>query len=237
MANVQIDHKGFKAGAVESLGITVAFVFLFISVGALCFRGGLDFWQSVGMTALIIAAPLQIVLLNHVHGLTLWMAFIFSLIVNFRLVLMSAAMIPYLRDKTFIKVLFPLAVISASTFSIAFSEYKNNQHVHHFRYFLGATLGNYLAAVIATGVGFAIANGIHSVYVVDVLSMILPINFAILTAKYWPKWRPLVATLLGFLLMPLARQLSPEWGMLILGLAIGLVFMLTLRRKSCTSGG
>ena len=231
-----MNKKSYAAGAVESLGVTFAFLFLFISVGALCFRGGLSLWQSMGMTALIIAAPLQIVLLNHIATLTLWGVCIFSLIVNFRLFFMSASLVPYLRDEPFIKILFPIAGLSASSFSLTFSEYKTNNTMHHFGYFVGVLLGNYICAVLATGIGFLITSSLHSPYLTDVLSMILPINFAILTAKYWPKLVPVLATLTGFILMPFARELSPEWGMLVVGLVVGLIFLVILRMRSCTPG-
>ena len=219
--------KGFRAGMIDSIGVGISFVFLFVSTGALCVASHLSFWQSILMTALIFAAPLQIIILQHIGAASpeLWLVFVLSLLVNFRFFLMTAAFFPYFKHQRTSHLLMGLFGLSASSFAISFPEFKNNPRVNHFQYYLGSMLVCYVTGVISTGIGFELAHSIQSPYLMAILAMILPINFTLLTAKYWPKFKPIIITLLGFVLFPIVHSLAPQLALLILPLVLAAVLM------------
>ncbi len=225
--------RGFKSGFRASLSVSLAMFFLFISVGALCAENLLSFGQSLLMTALISAAPLQIIILQHAgSSADLWMIFLFSILVNFRFFLMSAAMFPYCRQHRLFPLVLGFAGLSASSFALSFPEFQKDPHMHHFPYYLATMLSCYSIALIGTVIGFELTTLLRSPYLTDILSMILPINFTLLTAKYWPKLKPIVITLSGFLLFPVLEPLTGRFTLLILPLVISSLILMceTIKR-------
>ena len=59
-------------------------------------------------------------------------------------------------------------------------------------------------------------------WLLEMFKMILPIYFTTLLAKEWPKSRPLLAGLLGFVGTPLVELVTPGFGMMLIAVVVGL---------------
>jgi predicted branched-subunit amino acid permease len=207
-------------GLKNTFGVIIAFLILFLSLGALMHKSGYSLYQAIGSTALVAAAPLQTAIIQMHNHIAISVVIVLSFAINFRLFIISSAMLPYLRTVPLIKLLFPTQGLAASTFGVVYPDLSEGKVQHEFLYFATVAIVNWFAAVVGTVIGFCLASAFHSTYWIDLFIMILPINFTLLTAKMLPKKLPLVAALAGFVLIPFALQVTPEFGILILPLII-----------------
>lgn len=216
-----------KEGVRDSLPMCVAFLFVFISVGNLCNTQHMSFFASVLMTALVFAAPLQAVLAQSAqHGVLFSTIFFTALIINFRFLMVSSTINSYFKTQPMAAQMLALFILSASTFTVAYLRFTSDRPVGHFHYFIGLALSGYVVAILSTGVGYFITTEFHGLYFESVLSMILPIYFSVLTAMNWPKLKPVIATLLGFIAIPVIGLFLPDkYGLLLGPVLIGGLFI------------
>lgn len=227
MSRSQTILFGFKS----TLGVVIAFIVLFLSLGALMHQEGYTFWQAFFSSALIAAAPLQTALLQLHHHLALSIVIILSLAVNFRFFLLSSALLPYLRHVPLLKILPPIQGLAASTFAVTYPDLKDGKLTHPGTFFCTVAAFNYSAVLIGTILGFALQDALASAFWRNVLVMILPLNFTILTAKLLPRWLPIIAGIMGFVLIPFVHQILPQFGILVLPLIIALVMLIWQKQR------
>lgn len=217
-----------KEGIRDSLPNCVALFFIFISVGNLCNTQHMSFFASILMTLLIFAAPLQVVLIQSVqHDILLSTVLFTTLIINFRFLIISSTISSYFNKQPLFIQMLALFILSLSTFTVAYMKFTNDKHTDHFYYFIGVASATYIIAVLSTGLGYFITAQFHGYYIEHILAMIIPIYFTVLTAMNWPKLTPVIATLLGFISIPLIGLILPDkYGLLLGPVVIGIVFIL-----------
>lgn len=227
----------FKTGIKDALPICVAFFFLFISIGGLANQHTYTLAQASVMSMVIFAAPLQAALLQlKNHDLILITVILSSFIVNFRFFIMSTTLLPYFKNEKTFHLLFIIPLLSASTFAVSYTKFKNQTPTHPYHYYMGVALPSYFVALCATILGYILAKDLNSPYIILLLSMILPIHFTALTALNWPKILPIVTTILGFSLTPLINIFLPKAGILISPLLAGLFASLFIVLKEKNMG-
>jgi predicted branched-subunit amino acid permease len=204
----------------------VSFFFVFLAVGAASRAAGLTLFQSTLMSLVVFAAPAQFVMLDLISHHRAWLDILgATAIVNSRFFVMSATLVPHFRGTSNARILAALPLLSASTFAVPFLRVKQVGDVKPFQFYLGVSMASYPVAVVATGLGLLVAQGVSPV-VRDGLQMILPLYFATLLAGEWPRLRPVLAGFLGFVGTPVAEQLAPGYGLMlvavIIGMAVGL---------------
>lgn len=87
---------GIGYGLRQSLPIVFGYAPVAITFGFLASQYGISFWQAGLMSFLVFAGASQFIAIEMLHqGSTVWMIGLTTLIVNFRLVLMSVAMLPH----------------------------------------------------------------------------------------------------------------------------------------------
>lgn len=204
MINKILSDVDFKDGLKDSGPICIAFIFMSMSFGGFSKVTGFSLAQTMAVSMSVYSIPLQVIILQvFKDGLSLTSVALLSLIVNSRFFLMSLSLIPYFKDKA-IKKLFPsLFILSASSFTVAHVKFTSNILKNPFRYYLGLALAAYFTNFVATLAGFYIMSSNSNSIMTQIFSIALGIHFTALTAMRWPKFKLILATLLGFLMMPL----------------------------------
>lgn len=213
--------RSFLLGLREAIPVGVSFFFLFLAVGVASKTAGLNVLHSMLMSVVMFAAPAQFAVLDLMAHQRPWLDILAAtFIINSRFFVMTATLLPYFRGTPVPRVLAALFMLSASTFVVPFMKFRQTADVRPFEYYLGVSAGSYPVAVVATGLGLLMVQGL-SPQLLDTFRMILPIYFTTLLAKEWPKCRPLLAGLLGFVGTPLGELLSPAFGMMLVATMTG----------------
>lgn len=227
----------FFAGMIDAIPVAVTFLFLFLGFGATAAKTGLDIGQSVVMSVVVFAGPAQFVMLDLIQQHAWAAATISALIVNFRFLLMSAALLPPLSAVGKRRVLPAMAGLSASTFLITYSWTKQAERdpAQTFHYFLGVCAAALPISYAATALGFVLVERLPQP-LGAMLQLVMPIYFTTLLAKTWRRWRLLVAGIGGLIVTPILNQAAPGFGLVLAGVAIGAIMVATDRRKGRRPG-
>lgn len=198
--------SALHTGIIDSLPICLSFFFMFTSLGANCRIADLSEINSVLMTLLVFAAPLQIVLLyalKHQHGGLIYFACI-TLVVNFRFVLNSVAITPHIGQFKWYKLVLAMFMFSASTFTVAYTKYKTSElkASDNLDYFWGVAIPSFVVANLATILGYYCIKNINGSHLWLIFTIVLPLHFAALTAKRYPNIFAINAAITGFILTP-----------------------------------
>ncbi|WP_459744132.1 AzlC family ABC transporter permease [Pseudomonas sp. 3A(2025)] len=198
----------FIEGCVDSLPVSLTFVFLFFSIGAASSEAGFSALQAMIMTATVHAAPLQVFLTQHGVTLTVMSILLTTLVVNFRFLIMSSVLAEHFKEIPLWKALLSVQLLSISTFTLSNAKKDKVANLH--AYYLGCGVSTLTVAIIATGGGFWISTE-QGPYLKAVVGIILPVHFTALAALSWPKLQPLLITMAGFALTPVAGRFLHEY--------------------------
>lgn len=217
-------------GLRDGVPIAASFSFLFLAVGGASRAAGLDWTESVALTVAVFAAPAQFAIVDLVADHAWLAVLITTTIVNFRFVVMSAALLPHFKGEGRMSLLTSIQFLTASTFAVAFPRLRSGRESAPLAYFLGVCFVSFPFAVIATGVGHAVADRLSGP-VADTLRMILPIYFTTLVARVWPERRLLAAALGGFVLTPLLARLFGPFGLVAAALTVATLILASERLR------
>ncbi len=215
--------SSFFQGLREAIPVGVSFFFLFLAVGVSSKAAGLTILHSTLMSLVVFAAPAQFVVLDLIGHNRPWLDILAAtFIINSRFFVMAATLVPYFRETSLPRILAAIPMLSASTFAVPFVRFKQAADIRPFEYYLGVAAGSYPIAVAATVLGLLLVQNLP-LWLHDMFKMILPIYFTTLLAKEWPKSRPLLAGLLGFVGTPLVELITPPgFGMMLIAVVVGI---------------
>ena len=215
--------QSFRQGAIDSLPICFTFLFLFFSIGAASHSAGFTSLQSIVMTLSVHASPLQVLITQNAESLSFLSLLLATLVINFRFLIMSSLLNQDFGRISFSKKILSVQLLSISTFTLASSKKEHIADLYH--YYLGCGVTSLGAATLATWAGYAV--GAQSDFVnPQLVNMIMPIHFTALAALAWPKLRPLLVTLLGFVVTPYAERWLGEYQILITPLVLALMWLI-----------
>ena len=223
---VRETRSPFLQGCTDSLPVCLSFLFLFSSIGALSRAAGFSLLQAAVMTLTVHAAPLQVFVTQHSETLTAVSLVGATLLVNFRFLIMSSALMGEFRAVPLWKMLLSTQLLSVSTFTL--STTKKGHVASLYQYYLGCGASTLAAAFLATLLGIFISaeqNGL----IAGLVGMILPIHFTALTGLTWPKTRPVLVTGSGFALTPVAAHWLGEYQVFVMPFVIAAFFILADR--------
>lgn len=223
--------REFLKGCRDALPVTLTFSVLFVVVGAHSQASGLDLAQGMALTALVFAAPAQMAATDLIAQGAWLPALLAIVVINFRFLLMSASITPYLGKPPRSRLLASVQMLSASTFATSFIPLRESQLRYPLRYFLGVCAASFPIAIIATGVGYLLQDTIPP-WLQHTMAMVLPIYFVTFLARVWPKARFLAAGALGLVLTPVANSLLPGFGLIVTALVVAAVLIL-LEPRAC----
>lgn len=213
--------SSFFQGLRNAVPVGVSFFFLFLAVGIASKAAGLTVLHSVLMSLVVFAAPAQFVVLDLMGHNRPWLDILAAtFVINSRFFVMATTLVPYFRGTSLPRILGAIPMLSASTFAVPFIRFKQDADVRPFEYYLGVSAGSYPIAVAATALGLLLVQNLP-LLLLDMFKMILPIYFTTLLAKEWPKSRPLLAGLLGFVGTPLVELITPGFGMMLIAVVVG----------------
>ena len=223
------DRSDFVQGCIDSAPVCIAFVFMFFSIGVLLASAGFSFFESVMMTVLVHAAPLQVFIGQSGGSAGLWALVAITLLVNFRFMIMSSVLCEQFKSVSLLKMILSVQLLSVSTFTLASA--RKDKALDSYRYYLGCGISSLSVAVIFTGVGCVMRTDLNPM-IMSVIGMILPIHFTALAAMSWPKWRPVLATIAGFIATPLAGAGLGAYQVFVVPLLLGALFLVVDKLKS-----
>ncbi len=201
-------RSAFIEGCIDASPVSLTFVFLFFSIGAASSEAGFTALQAMVMTLTVHAAPLQVFLTQHGVSLTVMSILLTTLVVNFRFVIMSSVLAEHFKGVPLWKSLLCAQLLSISTFTLSTGKKDKIDNLHG--YYLGCGVSTLSVAVIATVAGFWISTE-QGPYLKAVIGIILPVHFTALAALSWPKLKPLLVTMAGFALTPVAGRFLQEY--------------------------
>jgi len=208
----------FKEGARDAITFGVAFIFIYLSIGAVSAANLLSLSQAAATTLLIFSTPLQFLLIqNYSDG---WLLIPIILVLNARFVLLSASLAPYIRTSSNLAILSCLILITPSTFTGCITRFKRRTD-HPLQYLIGLGLPIFVASVICTYIGFIAGAGLAAPVIYAAMTLLLPLQFTALAAKQWPHYPEASSYWLGFLGAPLLVYLFNDYSLLCTPFIIG----------------
>ncbi len=216
-------------GMRSSYPICLAIALLFFSLGTLANLGGLSLAQAVVMTMGIFAAPLQAFIIDN-QDISIWATVVNSVILNFKFLLMSAALVP-LWPKLNIRSLPALHLITSSIYMVC-NSHRNIKDPWSF--YLGLAVPCYITATLATILGYLTWTmaADYQPFLSALARIVLPVHFVCLTIKRKGERTILIATLLGLIM---SLFLSPLVGkhLLIIVWLFTSFLILTMEERIC----
>lgn len=214
-----LENKSFTAGLKDAISFGLAFIFLYIPIGALGASQNLGLADVMATSIFIFSTPLQFLLIqSYSSGLAL-IPIILAL--NSRFILMSSALSFYLKQTNNKKIMLSSVLIVPSVFSACLSRFKN-QKEDYFLYFLGVGMPIYLVSIFSTLIGYYIGSGITSPLFYEVIKIVLPLQFTALAAKHWPDYFDISAYWTGLVLAPFFLAILQNYTMIVAPFLIGI---------------
>jgi len=221
--------------AKSSYLIVLTFVVMFIGVGQLSARAGLDAAQTVVMTAFTLAAPAQAAAMSILLSAggaagAAWLTALTAVVlINLRFVVMVASVMARLPRMSIPRTVATLGLLSASSFAVVFPRLVDNppKRPALFVFFicllccssamLGAALGHRMSGTVSPLLG-------------AVLGAVIPIYFATLLANQWKERILMLNAVAGGVLVPLAAPVLGSTSLLVVPLAFA-TLTVALRRR------
>jgi predicted branched-subunit amino acid permease len=196
----------------------------FVGLGALAHDAGFSMGWTLASTALVWAAPAQIVLISSMHaGASVFEAAVAVTLSAIRLLPMVVALLPMMRiPKTTMRDLALPAHFTAVTFWVEsfrlLTEVPREQRI---AFANGLGLGFVLLSMVATGIGFVLAGQLPALFAAGVLSL-TPLVFLLSSFDNGRSFVDRMGLGLGLVLFPLiSTYLNTGFDILLSGLVAG----------------
>jgi predicted branched-subunit amino acid permease len=222
------------SGIRDSSPICIAFLFMCISFGGLARTSELSVWQTMGMAMLVYSIPLQVILIQTLHsGLSIISIMLLTIIINSRFFLMSISLMPFFKGKSFKKIIPSFIMLSASSFTVSHVKFTTQKIADPFRYYIGVAISGYITTFISTIIGFYILSINNNEILKHIFGIALGIHFTALTAMRWPKYRAILATLIGFSMMPiLLKYFTMNLSIIITPIITGVIMFIAYKEQN-----
>ena len=216
--------RGLLSALTSILG--AALFATFVGLGALAHDAGFSMGWTIASTALVWAAPAQIVLISSLHaGASVFEAAVAVTLSAIRLLPMVVALLPMMRmPKTTLRDLALPAHFTAVTFWVEsfrlLAEVPREQRI---TFANGLGLGFVILSMVATGVGFVLAGQLPSLFAAGVLSL-TPLVFLLSTLDNGKSFVDRMGLGLGLVLFPLiSTYVHTGFDILVSGLVAGTI--------------
>lgn len=233
-------RRAFLRGIIEAPSVSILVVIVtFVGFGALAREMGFDMVQAIFVSATVFALPGQVVLADQVgQGLTLAAVFVAVTLTAVRLLPLTASLLPLLRgQKTPHWLLYPLAhVIAVTVWVESMRRLPPIPRELRIPYYVGFAGTLFVANLIATAVGFALASTV-SLPVAAALIFLTPIYFFLALIAVSRDFSDGIALGIGFVLGPILFVAAPGFDLALTGLIGGSVAYAALRWRERKQAG
>lgn len=223
----------FAAGVVVGLPFLIVLVPFGLVFGVAAVKAGLDFWQVVGFSTVVLAGASQIIALQlMVEQAPLLIILISALAVNLRLAMYSAALVPWFGQASLgLRAAIAYALID-QTFALSLKQFEDNPRMtlgQRAAYFFGSALVLAATWPVFTGLGASLGQAIPPEYALD---FAVPIAFLSMIAPGLRSVPHLVTAVVAFTLAALLRGLPYGTGLLIASIVAMIVGAEVERRRT-----
>ena len=222
MINKKIFFKGYKSIlAYDSPAIALGCCF--IAIGALLKNLGFNIQESIFSTMLTYALPGSLVMAESLLvGASLLNIFLAVWFVNARLYPMAVSLFPLMMHKNQPKwkYYFSCHFIAVSAWLIMKSNYKSIPKKKRIDYWIGIGSATWSVAVLGTFVGFYFSEFLNKEIMMG-LAILNPIYFLCMMVGASKTIHITLSVLLGAIFGPIFYFFSPEWSILLGGVAGG----------------
>lgn len=222
-------RAAFIGGMRDAFGLPAAgLAATLIGVGAVAREAGWDIWVTIASTALVWAAPAQVLMAELYATGTAVLAILAGVaVINMRFLPMSAALMPHLAAGRQGKgrLFYAANFIAILAWAYAMRRCPTLPHDQRLPYFLGFGHTVVVCGLPATALGYVLA-GTLPISVTLGLVALPPLFFVLVFVDGARLRRDRLALALGAIAGPTGWMLSPEWGLMGAGLAAGSVAFL-----------
>ena len=222
MINKKIFFKGYKSILAHD-SPAIALGCCFIAIGALLKNLGFNIQESIFSTMLTYALPGSLVMAESLLvGASLLNIFIAVWFVNARLYPMAVSLFPLMMHKNQPKwkYYFSCHFIAVSAWLIMKSNYKSISKEQRIDYWIGIGSATWTVAVLGTFIGFYFSEFLNKEIMMG-LAILNPIYFLCMMVGASKTIQITLSVLLGSILGPIFYLFSPEWSILLGGVAGG----------------
>ena len=215
-----------RAGVRDALGIPAAVIASgMLGFGALAYASGLDVWLAVACTAGIWALPGQIVLIEmSLAGAPGIATVVAVMLTAVRFFPMTLAFMPLVRDPRYgrLTVYGAAQLLAMTSWAWTMRRFPDMPREERLAYFIGFGGACWLACVVATAAVFYLAGSIPPMLRLAFV-FLNPLYLVVLLVGDARTVLAFAALACGAIAGPLANMVTPEWGVLLSGLAGGTV--------------
>ena len=222
MINKKIFFKGYKSILAHD-SPAIALGCCFIAIGALLKNLGFNIQESIFSTMLTYALPGSLVMAESLLvGASLLNIFLAVWFVNARLYPMAVSLFPLMMHKNQPKwkYYFSCHFIAVSAWLIMKSNYKSIPKEQRIDYWIGIGSATWSVAVLGTFLGFYFSEFLNKEIMMG-LAILNPIYFLCMMVGASKTIQIILSVLLGSILGPIFYFFSPEWSILLGGVAGG----------------
>ena len=222
MINKKIFFKGYKSILAHD-SPAIALGCCFIAIGALLKNLGFNIQESIFSTMLTYALPGSLVMAESLLvGASLLNIFLAVWFVNARLYPMAVSLFPLMMHKNQPKwkYYFSCHFIAVSAWLIMKSNYKSIPKEQRIDYWIGIGSATWSVAVLGTFLGFYFSEFLNKEIMMG-LAILNPIYFLCMMVGASKTIQITLSVLLGGILGPIFYFFSPEWSILLGGVAGG----------------
>ena len=222
MINKKIFFKGYKSILAHD-SPAIALGCCFIAIGALLKNLGFNIQESIFSTMLTYALPGSLVMAESLLvGASLLNIFLAVWFVNARLYPMAVSLFPLMMHKNQPKwkYYFSCHFIAVSAWLIMKSNYKSIPKEQRIDYWIGIGSATWSVAVLGTFIGFYFSEFLNKEIMMG-LAILNPIYFLCMMVGASKTIQITLSVLLGAILGPIFYFFSPEWSILLGGVAGG----------------
>ena len=222
MINKKIFFKGYKSILAHD-SPAIALGCCFIAIGALLKNLGFNIQESIFSTMLTYALPGSLVMAESLLvGASLLNIFLAVWFVNARLYPMAVSLFPLMMHKNQPKwkYYFSCHFIAVSAWLIMKSNYKSIPKEQRIDYWIGIGSATWSVAVFGTYLGFYFSEFLNKEIMMG-LAILNPIYFLCMMVGASKTIQITLSVLLGSILGPIFYFFSPEWSILLGGVAGG----------------
>ncbi len=219
----------------DSYLVILTFVVMFIGVGQMSARAGLDALQTMVMTALTLAAPAQAAAMSILisaggSAATAWITALTAvLVINLRFIVMVASVLARLPKLSIGRALATLGLLSASSFAVIFPRLIDDPPRRPALYAGAICAMCSLSAVTGAVIGHEMSGAV-SPLIGATLGAVIPVYFAVLIAAQWKNRVLMLNAAVGAVLVPLTAPYLGSSALLVVPLAFAIVTTLAGRR-------
>ena len=222
MINKKIFFKGYKSILAHD-SPAIALGCCFIAIGALLKNLGFNIQESIFSTMLTYALPGSLVMAESLLvGASLLNIFLAVWFVNARLYPMAVSLFPLMihKNQPKWKYYFSCHFIAVSAWLIMKSNYKSIPKEQRIDYWIGIGSATWSVAVLGTFIGFYFSEFLNKEIMMG-LAILNPIYFLCMMVGASKTIQITLSVLLGAILGPIFYFFSPEWSILLGGVAGG----------------